>query len=55
MPLAQKFLPVPDTLLVEGVPPVPDTFPARWSKYLASYYVTQSLAGWDATKREIWL
>ena len=53
--MTQNFLPVPNTLTVENVPPVPQTYPARWSKYLAGYYVSQSLAGWASTEREILL
>ncbi len=36
--LPQKYLAVPQTLTAENVPPVPGTYQARWSKYLAGYY-----------------
>lgn len=49
----RKYLTVPANLVVENVPPVPGDFPARLDRYLSGYGVP--LAGWDKTKRELWL
>ena len=49
----RKYLAVPENLVVENVPPVPATFPARLDKYLSGYGVP--LAGWADDKPEILL
>ena len=51
--LAQSFVTVDKNIEVLGVPPVPATLAAEVAPYSQIYGLP--LAGWDLTKREIWL
>lgn len=49
----REFVSVPDTLVVEGIPPVPATIAHDVQPYMGIYGLP--LAGWDATRRELLL
>src|SRR5215216_5742125 len=51
--LAQSVVPVDKNLEGLGVPPVPTSLAAEVAPYSQIYGLP--LAGWDPTKREIWL
>jgi dipeptidyl aminopeptidase/acylaminoacyl peptidase len=50
---AQSFIPVDKNIEVLGVPPVPASLAAEVAPYSQIYGLP--LAGWDPTRREIWL